>query len=78
MPQTSILRNLHPLQGNLKELSVPNFEKLKHSLLKHGISFPLFVWQHGGINYVLDGHQRDRVLRRMQEEGYEVPYKSLI
>jgi ParB-like nuclease domain len=69
---TSIeLAKLQPLQGNLKELSVTNFEKLKKSILKHGISFPFFVWQDNGINYVLDGHQRDRVLRKMQKQGYE-------
>jgi hypothetical protein len=67
------LASLQPLQGNLKELSHRNFEKLKRSVLKHGLSFPFFVWQHDGVNYVLDGHQRDRVLRRMQEEGYDVP-----
>src|SRR5262245_35127684 len=71
---TSIeLVNLQPLQGNLKELSVKNFDKLKKSILKHGLSFPFFVWQNGGVNYVLDGHQRDRVLRKMQEQGYTIP-----
>jgi hypothetical protein len=67
------LGDLQPLQGNLKELSHRNFEKLKRSILHHGISFPFFIWQHGGINYVLDGHQRDRVLRKMQEQGYQLP-----
>jgi ParB-like nuclease domain len=71
---TSIdLTELQPLQGNLKELSVRNFEKLKKSILKHGLSFPFFVWRHDGQNFVLDGHQRDRVLRKMQEQGYQVP-----
>jgi ParB-like nuclease domain len=70
---TMDLAELQPLQGNLKELSVANFEKLKRSILKHGLSFPFFVWQSGGVNYVLDGHQRDRVLRKMQEQGYQVP-----
>jgi hypothetical protein len=69
---TSIkLEELTPLQGDLKELTHRNFEKLKKSILKHGISFPFFVWQDNGINYVLDGHQRDRVLRKMQKQGYE-------
>ena len=67
------LADLQPLQGNLKELAVGNFEKLKRSILKHGVSFPFFIWLHDGVNHVLDGHQRDRVLRRMQEEGYLVP-----
>ena len=67
------LADLTPLQGDLKDLSEGNFEKLKKSILKHGITFPFFVWQSGGKNYILDGTQRDRVLKRMAEEGYEVP-----
>jgi hypothetical protein len=64
---------LTPLQGDLKELSDANFEKLKRSILKHGITFPFFIWQSDGINYILDGTQRDRVLTRMTEEGYDIP-----
>lgn len=67
------LSDLTPLQGTLKELSDTNFEKLKRSILKHGITFPFFVWQSDGRNYILDGTQRDRVLGRMEEEGYEIP-----
>src|SRR4029450_12705491 len=66
------LPNLTPLQGDLKELSEPNFNKLKQSILKHGITFPFFVWQSDGENYILDGTQRDRVLKRMTDEGYGV------
>jgi ParB-like chromosome segregation protein Spo0J len=64
---------LTPLQGDLKELSDANFEKLRKSILKHGITFPFFVWQSDGENYILDGTQRDRVLKRMTDDGYEVP-----
>src|SRR5262245_7639182 len=67
------LTDLTPLQGALKELSDANFEKLKRSILKHGITFPFFVWQTKGENYILDGTQRDRVLNRMADEGYEIP-----
>src|SRR4030095_13175285 len=67
------LEELTPLQGGLKELSDANFEKLKQSILRHGITFPFFIWQSEGENYILDGTQRDRVLTRMAEEGYEVP-----
>jgi hypothetical protein len=68
-----ILSDLTPLQGGLKELGDANFEKLKTSILKHGITVPFFVWQSEGENYILDGTQRDCVLTRMAEEGYEVP-----
>jgi ParB/Sulfiredoxin domain len=67
------LRELTPLQGELKELNEVNFEKLKRSILKHGITFPFFVWQSEGQNFILDGTQRDRVLKRMADEGYGVP-----
>jgi hypothetical protein len=67
------LQDITPLQGGLKELSEANFEKLKRSILKHGITFPFFVWQSDGNNYILDGTQRDRVLTRMTEEDYKVP-----
>src|SRR5258705_11507005 len=67
------LAELIPLQGELKELSDVNFEKLKQSILKHGITFPFFIWQNGGENYILDGTQRDRVLKRMAEEDYKIP-----
>src|SRR4029453_2882932 len=67
------LSELTPLQGELKELSNQSFEKLKRSILKHGITFPFFIWQHNAVNYILDGTQRDKVLTRMAEEDYEVP-----
>lgn len=67
------LEDLTPLQGELKELTDANSKKLKQSILKHGITFPFFVWQSEGKNYVIDGHQRDRVLRKMADEGYEIP-----
>src|SRR6266508_4103395 len=67
------LEDLTPLQGELKVLTDANFEKLKQSILRHGITFPFFIWQSEGENYILDGTQRDRVLKRMAEDGYEVP-----
>ena len=67
------LTDLTPLQGELKALTKPSFEKLKRSILKHGITFPFFVWQDAGANYILDGTQRDRVLVQMAAEGYTVP-----
>src|SRR5437773_833101 len=39
------LSELMPLQGGLKELSETSFDKLKQSILRHGITFPFFVWQ---------------------------------
>jgi hypothetical protein len=67
------LDELTQLQGDLKELSEANFRKLRASILKNGITFPLFVWQDGDTNFILDGTQRDRVLRKLAGEGYDVP-----
>jgi len=67
------LANLMPLQGDLKELSESNFNKLRQGILRHGITFPFFVWQNDSKNYILDGTQRDRVLTRMAEEGLTIP-----
>lgn len=67
------LEMLHPLQGDLKSLSEENYEKLKRSILEHGFSFPFFVWKDKGKLFVLDGHQRDKALARMREEGWAIP-----
>jgi ParB-like chromosome segregation protein Spo0J len=67
------IANLTPLQGDLKELAESNFNKLKQSILRHGITFPFFVWQSNGKNYILDGTQRDRVLTQMAEQGFHIP-----
>ena len=67
------LDQLEPMQGDLKELPQSNFNKLKQSILRHGITFPFFVWQNNGKNFILDGTQRDRVLARMADEGFHIP-----
>ncbi|OHD26022.1 MAG: hypothetical protein A2Y38_02450 [Spirochaetes bacterium GWB1_59_5] len=70
---TAPLKDLHPLQGNLKKLPEKKYRKLRKTLLKHGFSFPFFVWRNKNKLWILDGHQRDKVLRRMQKSGYEIP-----
>ncbi|HEU4344389.1 MAG TPA: ParB N-terminal domain-containing protein [Candidatus Binatia bacterium] len=64
---------MHPLQGGLKTLPREKYKKLKKSILRHGISFPFFTWKHGGKLYILDGHQRDKALLRLQRIGYKIP-----
>jgi hypothetical protein len=59
---------LTPFQGNLKDLSVKNFKRLKGQLLENGIIVPFYVWENEGALYLLDGHQRDRVF---QAEGWD-------
>ncbi len=67
------LDDIHPLQGDLKTLDKKQFDKLKTSLLKYGVTFPIFLWKSGDKNYIIDGTQRDRVLHLMRQEGYEIP-----
>lgn len=67
------LKDLTEFQGNLKALSETDHVKLRNEILELGFSFPFSVWQHGGTNYILDGHQRHRVLSKLAEEGYVVP-----
>ena len=61
------------LQGNLKNLSAENYQKLKDSIMTYGFSFAVPVWENDGILYIIDGHQRKRVLQKMREDGYDIP-----
>lgn len=70
---TVALSELKPLQGELKTLGTKEYEKLKKSILRYGISFPIFYWENDGVKYCIDGHQRHRVLGKMLEEGYKIP-----
>lgn len=68
------LEQLAEFQGDLKSLSKENFKKLRRSITRRGYSFPICVWQApSGENYILDGHQRLRVLRVLRGEGWEIP-----
>ena len=62
------LDDLKNFQGDLKKLDKSECEKLKASILKHGFTFPVFVWE----NYVLDGHQRLYALSKLLDEGYSI------
>lgn len=70
-------RTVLPLQGQLKDLSTDNYAKLKGVLERRGFDIPLFLWRDGDIHYLLDGHQRQRVMTTedMSDAGdYAVPY----
>ncbi len=59
-------------QGELKRITKDNLDKLKRSILKHGFTAPIFVWQ-GVDNHILDGHQRLKALIELRREGYNIP-----
>lgn len=70
-------RLVKPLQGDLKDLSDTNHAKLLRVLQRRGFTTPLYVWKNGEDYYLLDGHQRRRVMMKndLNDEGsYLVPY----
>ena len=67
------LSEITEFQGNLKELSAESSRKLRKSLLRHGVSFPFFIWKSGDKHFCLDGHQRLRVLHKLANTGYHIP-----
>ena len=67
------LRELTEFQGELKERSAGDVEKIIKSIKKHGFSFPFFVWKNDGKNNVLDGHGRLLALKQMAAAGEEIP-----
>lgn len=66
------LDSLVELQGNAKRISEENLEKLKRSILCHGFTAPIFIWN-SNDNHVLDGHQRLKALAALRDDGYEIP-----
>ena len=64
---------LKDFQQDLKNLSKNNKAKLKKSLLEHGFIAPFFVWKNNNSNFLLDGHQRLKVLLEIKKEGIGVP-----
>lgn len=74
-------RLLKPLQGELKELSKKNYDKLKKSFSENGLFLPMFVWKNKEDFFLLDGHGRERVFNQegavfLDKNGkntYEVP-----
>ncbi len=62
-------------QGNLKKpIEKAQLEKLKNSIIKHGIFVPKFVWfDDSGQALTVDGHQTLSALRGLHEDGYAIP-----
>jgi hypothetical protein len=67
------MNDLEPLQGELKTLPEASYQKLKKSILELGFSFPVFVWKNDNKNYIIDAHQRFIALKKLKDEGCEIP-----
>lgn len=50
------LSHIEDLQGGLKDLSKTDFDKLKSRLEKVGFKYPLYLWNHDGKFFNLDGN----------------------
>lgn len=73
-------RKVKPLQGNLKDLTDDNAAKLKGVLERRGFEVPLFVWFEGDTPWLIDGHQRHRIMTKfdMHDDGSrDVPYVKI-
>ena len=65
---------LHPSQGDLKELSKDDFEKLKLSIKTNGFLHSPHIWFDKDTKkwQILDGHSRVLAAKALRNEGYHV------
>ncbi len=63
------LSDLRTFPGNPKDLLAAEREKLKDSIIKHGILKSINVWQKSKLAYILDGNERLEILEELNEEG---------
>ena len=66
-------KQLTRFQGDLKEHTKEDTEKVIKSIQKFGFTFPVFVWVHNDINYIFDGHNRLEALKTLDDRGYLIP-----
>lgn len=73
--RTLDLADINEFQGDLKELTKENYDKLRGIILKHGYSFAAHVWADPATSkwMLIDGHQRIRVLKMLKNEGWFIP-----
>lgn len=64
------VEKLQPIQGELKKRTREQLHSLRSLIIKHGFSFPIYIWENEGVNYTLDGHGRDFITKELIKEGY--------
>ena len=74
LPYDSLIQ----FQGDLKTLSKTNLKKLKTQIIKKGFRMPFYIWVNKDKNLILDGTQRDKVLKSLKDEGYEIPLLPVV
>jgi len=73
--ETLLLETLFEFQPEeFKDLTKENFAALRHTILADGFQFVFQCWRDAtGKTWIIDGHQRKRVLKKLAEEGYTIP-----
>jgi hypothetical protein len=66
-------KSIAPFQGNLKRRGLREISKLCNSLVKHGITFPFFIWVNNQKNMCIDGHGRLLAFEKLESDGYKIP-----
>lgn len=61
---------LFSIQENLKKPA--DLPRLKQSIIKNHIKFPLFVWHDKDMYKIIDGHHRVIACKELIEEGYKI------
>ncbi len=65
---------LKNFQGELKDITDKNLDRLKKSIVNYGFTTPIFVWKN--TDYILDGHQRLKAISSLVKDGWiidEIP-----
>jgi len=71
------IADLLPTQGELKDLSETNYNKLKNNIVRRGFIDPVSVWEDSkGLKHLLNGHQRQRVLTK-ENWNEPIPYFNI-
>ena len=64
---------LTEFQGDFKLRTDLDIDMIKSKIIEYGFSFPMFVWESGEKKYVIDGHGRLAALKRLEEDGHQIP-----
>ena len=67
------IQDITLFQGELKTRTDADYEHIKKSIIDYGFCAPFFIWEHDGVNSVLDGTGRYETLQRMKSDGYDIP-----
>jgi hypothetical protein len=68
------LEDFKILQGELKSCSDEDFEKLKKSIISHGVIAPFYAWQDkNNMLWIVDATQRHKMLTILKSEGFNIP-----